>query len=170
LRTDSSPTCAPTLKNLRRTAASRRSLDILIIDDDVDYLSLVASQLERHLPGATIRKAFSPEEAVVVLSREHFSLVVCDWAIAAKTAPEVFKIADPLAKAIHNGTVRIKVPVMFMSGSEKVSATQRFIKMENFEAVSFMLKRLGPSLIGVMAENILHRFQISAERNYVYLS
>ena len=144
--------------------AKRHSIEILIIDDDHDYLNLLAAHLD-HIPGVAIRKAYSPEEAVSILCHEEFSLIVCDWDIAAKTAPEVFEIADPLARQ-----QRRKVPVLFMSGSEKIAATQRFIKMRNFEAVSFMLKRLGPPLITIMAENILERFDGARDRECVYLT
>jgi CheY-like chemotaxis protein len=126
-------------------------VSILVIDDDADYLSLLSFEIAR-ATGAQVSVAHSLEEAVELLCNEHFELVVCDWSLASRTGPEVLTTADPLI------LVNFKTPVMFMSGSEKVGATQRLQCYEHFEPVSFILKRLGPLLISVMAENIILRF------------
>ena len=125
----------------------------MVIDDDPDFLDLLSIEL-RTL--GYVFHAHDAEQAIHHLTHRQFDLVVSDWAIAAKTAPEIFIYADSLVVCAVTKSL-IKVPVIFISGSEKVEATQRLTRMKNFEAVAFILKSLGPPLIGSMAENVLRR-------------
>jgi CheY-like chemotaxis protein len=122
---------------------------ILLIEDDPDFLELLGGHLI-HIEGAQISAARDCEEAVAMLIHRPFDLIISDWSLAAQTAPEIFRIVDPMIIASPE-----KIPVMFMSGSEKIGATQNLHSLKHFEAVSFMLKNLGPLLIRKLAENIL---------------
>lgn len=129
---------------------------VLIIDDDADFLELLEDHISQ-ISGTEISVAYSCDQAVDLLTRRPFQLVVCDWALAARTGPDVFRLADPLIFNRCEKPAR-KTPVIFMSGSEKVALTQSLRAFKNFEPVTFMLKNLGAPMIRVMAENILQRF------------
>jgi len=135
---------------------------ILIIEDDPDFLELVGGQMT-HIEGANVSSAHNCDEAVAILAQRPFDLIVCDWALASRTAPEVFRIVDPMLSDDGHGRLHKKIPIMFMSGSEKIGPTQNMRQLKNFEAVSFILKNLGPSMIRIMAENILDRFSSEPE-------
>jgi CheY-like chemotaxis protein len=137
-------------------------ISILIIEDDPDFLELVGGQMA-HISGARVISAHNCDEAVSILAQKAFDLIVCDWALASRTAPEVFRIVDPLLSGGENQHLHKKIPIIFMSGSEKIGPTQNMRQLKNFEAVSFILKNLGPSMIRVMAENILDCFNPDAE-------
>jgi CheY-like chemotaxis protein len=133
-------------------------ISILVIEDDPDFLELVGGQMSDI---AEVTAARSYDEAIQHLEHEHFNLVVCDWALATRTAPEVFHMVDPL---IGDSMFQPrKIPVMFMSGSEKIGPTLDLRSLKHFVAVTFILKSLGPPLIRIMAENILHRFNAEAQ-------
>jgi CheY-like chemotaxis protein len=140
---------------------------ILVVDDDEDYLDAVHAQVAR-IRGARVTRAASYDEAVEQLLLFPYQLVICDWSLASRTGPEVFHSADP---RIGHGQKR-RIPVMFMSGSEKVASTQGLRSFKHFEPVTFILKSLGPPMIRIMAENIVQRFnpRPTAEANCVYLS
>ena len=124
----------------------------MVVDDDPDFLSLVSGELEQ-IPGVNVTAATSPDEALDLLTNNNFDLVVSDWALDSLTAPDVFTQADGLMERPST-----KTPVLFMSGSEKVGQTQRLKNLNNFEPVSFLLKRCGPPVIAMLARLILDRF------------
>jgi DNA-binding NtrC family response regulator len=142
---------------------------ILIVDDDLDFLDLIADRVAR-IPGATVAVASSCDEAVDNLTQQRFHLVICDWALATRTGPEVFSLADPLLTRFRG--MDVKVPVIFMSGSEKVTSTQNLRSFKYFAPVTFIIKNLGPHVIGVMAEHVLEFFNPSdgGKRREAYLS
>lgn len=159
-------------KGLRNVMMSVRDpfISILVIDDDLDYLGLLSAELEQ-IEDVRVCNAINSETATELLLHEHFDLIVCDWALASTTAAEVFLSAD--SRMFSNPTLASgqKTPVMFMSGSEKVGATQKLNSLKNFEAVSFIIKRLGPPMISVMAKNILHHiYSPQGQDRCVYLS
>lgn len=132
---------------------------ILVIDDDEDFADLLLVEL-RHIPGAKITVARDADEAVNMLTLHRYVLVVSDWSLnKKKTALDVLHAADP---KIHGFSSALnpceKMPVLFISGSEKVGAAQNFRSLMHFEPVSFILKRFGPPLISLLAENIVERF------------
>lgn len=153
---------APVASPARRPGCA--TTHILIVDDDADFLDLVRSEIG-HIPGVRIDTASNPAEALRMITDGDYQLIVSDWALDHSTAPEMLAKADRLKGAepepVPYGE---RVPVMFMSGSEKVSQTLVLRTLKHFEPVSFILKRCGPSLIGVLAEHILARFQPEREK------
>ena len=129
---------------------------VLVVDDDPDFLDLLSRQLKQ-IPDISVTVAHGPREAVQLLTRNRYKLVVSDWALLSTTAHEVLNEADHILESGYNGKRAAKVPVMFMSGSEKVNQTQR-IGLKHFEAVSFILKRCGPPMISSLAEHMLQKF------------
>ncbi|MBX3023024.1 MAG: response regulator [Bdellovibrionales bacterium] len=127
---------------------------VLIVDDDPDFLDLLTCEIEQ-IPGVTVDVAHDPEEAVRKLTLQDYRLIVSDWALDASDASKVLSSADDM---IGENLKPAKIPVMFISGSEKVSQTQVLHDLKHFEPVSFLLKSCGPSMIGLLAEHILHRF------------
>lgn len=124
---------------------------VLVVDDDPDFLELLCAQLGR-IPGVEVNAAGDPDEAVRYLRENSYDLVVSDWAIQARTGEDVLERADPYLDDRAD-----KVPVIFISGSEKVAKVQRLRHFKHFEPVSFLLKRCGPYLISLLAEQILAR-------------
>ena len=124
---------------------------ILIVDDDPDFLDLVCEHVSQ-IDGVEIEVATSLENAVSRLAHRGYQLVICDWRLASRTGPEVFCMADPLTPRRS----KEKMPVMFMSCSEKVACVQSLSELRNFEPVTFILKNLGARMIRIMAENVLH--------------
>lgn len=133
--------------------------NILIVDDDPDFLELLSGEI-RQIPGVRVEEAHHPAEALKMLTRRNYQLVVSDWALDASNASEVFATADHLrAEAYFNSKLaKAKTPVMFISGSEKVFQTQLLRRLKHFEPVSFLVKSCGVSLIGLLAAHILNRF------------
>ncbi len=129
---------------------------VLVVDDDPDFLDLLSKQLKR-IPNVKVTVARNPREAISMLTHNKYRLVVSDWAILSSTGPEVLNKADDIIDGIDTVARLAKVPVMFMSGSEKVCQTQR-LGLKHFEPVSFILKRCGPPMISSLAENILNKF------------
>jgi CheY-like chemotaxis protein len=129
---------------------------VLVVDDDPDFLDLLSRQLKQ-IPDISLTVAHGPREAVQLLTRNRYKLVVSDWALLSVTAQEVLNEADDILESGHRGTSPSKVPVMFMSGSEKVGQTQR-MGLKHFEPVSFILKRCGPPMISSLAEHMLRKF------------
>lgn len=137
---------------------SPQPTNVLIVDDDPDFLDLLINEIES-IPSVRIDVAHGPSEALKMLTRRNYHLIVSDWALDNSTAPEVLSRADHLiGDEPEPFPYASKIPVMFISGSEKVSQTQVLKTLKHFEPVSFLLKRCGPSLIGVLAEHILARF------------
>ena len=146
---------------------SNEKVPILVVEDDPDFLDLLSMEISQ-ITGTRLTVANSCEAAVDKLIHGKFQLVVCDWALASRTGPEVFLLADPLMMLDRSA----KIPVMFMSGSEKVGPTHNLRSLKHFEPVTFILKDLGAAMIRIMAENILQRFNQhhQDEAPYAYLS
>jgi CheY-like chemotaxis protein len=144
-------------------------IPILLIDDDPEFADLLYSQLRR-IPGARVTVARDACEAVSMLADHRFVLVVSDWSLDSKTALDVLNAADPIVHR-YAPEYSVKTPVLFISGSEKVNAAQNFRALSHFEPVSFILKRFGPPLISLLAENIVERFYAAEGRSAgTYLS
>ena len=134
-------------------------LEILVVDDDLDFLELLLIELQS-IPQTHVDVAHDFVQAVQLLQSNKYALVLSDWALDSRTASEAFVQADQ--SAARSAVER--TPVMFMSGSDKVGNTRQLKDLKHFEPVSFILKRMGPPLICWLAENILHRFYASDER------
>jgi CheY-like chemotaxis protein len=133
--------------------------NVLIVDDDPDFLALLTGEIGQ-IPGVKIDIARGPSDALKKITRRDYQLIVSDWALDSSTAPDVLSTADHLiGEEPEPVPYSSKIPVMFISGSEKVSQTQVLRTLKHFEPVSFILKRCGPSLIGLLAEHILARFR-----------
>lgn len=146
---------AKNLDTTIRLDSSRSTLSILVVDDDSDFLELICRQIAK-ISGAQIYIANGRDEAVELLVHKDFDLVVCDWALSSHTAPEVFHLADPRIDLFLKNR---KIPVMFMSGSDKVGPVLNLRNLKNFEPVTFILKAMGAHMIRVMAEGIIDRFR-----------
>lgn len=131
----------------------RRSVHILIVDDDPDFLDLLTGEIGR-IPGVEVDVAHGPAEAVRMLTKRDYELVVSDWALEETNASEVLSRADILRLEEEASG---KIPVLFISGSEKVSQTQVLRSLKTFEPVSFLLKSLGPNLIRLLAQHLVNR-------------
>jgi CheY-like chemotaxis protein len=145
--------------------SSKSQAQVLVVDDDPDFLSLLIKEL-RHIPDIHVTVARNPDEAIRLLTRNKYRLIVSDWAISSSTAPELLTEVDHLIEKREKEPIDPvpygdKVPVMFISGSDKVGQTQRLTSLKHFEPVSFLLKRCGAPLIKLLAENILARFYFS---------
>jgi CheY-like chemotaxis protein len=151
----------PSVHNLFRKSRPRSeslTTNVLIVDDDPDFLDLLISEIGQ-IPGVEIHVAHGPAEALKMITLRDYHLIVSDWALDSSTAPEVLSRADHIiGEEPEPVPYCSKIPVMFISGSEKVSQMQVLRTLNHFEPVSFLLKRCGPSLIGVLAEHILARF------------
>lgn len=138
---------------------------ILIVDDDPDFLDALLSEVG-HISNVHIDVANGTDEAIRYLLDQGYDLIISDWALDSATGPEVLSRADRIMNATaladsrqpdryHSRSRSEKVPVLFISGSEKVSQTQVLHTLRHFEPVSFILKRCGPPLISLLAEQIL---------------
>lgn len=125
---------------------------VLIVDDDLDFLELLTSEIKQ-IPGVSVNVATSPDEAINLLTQNTYDLVVSDWALSAsQTAPDVLNYADN----ILDDDFHLKIPVLFISGSEKVAKTLHLLRgLKHFEPVSFLLKRCGPLMISSLAEQLI---------------
>jgi CheY-like chemotaxis protein len=145
---------------MHTSVQSNATFTVLIVDDDVDFLELLAGEIG-HIRGVEIDVARGPKEALGKLEMNSYELIVSDWALAGSTGPEVLFTADHILDDdmdVVRGKARSrKTPVMFMSGSEKVGQTRLLGSLHHFEPVSFILKSCGPPLIGLMAEHLLLR-------------
>lgn len=131
--------------------------NILIVDDDPDFLELLSGEI-RQIPGVKVDEAHHPDEALQMLARRNYQLIVSDWALDASNASEVFATADHFRAVRLAKRATAKTPVMFISGSEKVFQTQLLRRLKHFEPVSFLVKSCGAPLISLLAAHILNRF------------
>lgn len=135
---------------------------VLILDDDVEFLRLVSDEISL-IHGARVDTATSATEALRLLVERDYDLVVSDWAVHSSTGPDILRQVDSLLTGVQNRArieeKMVKVPVMFISGSEKIAQTQ-VLRLNHFEPISFLHKRCGPEIIGDLARQILDRFQL----------
>jgi CheY-like chemotaxis protein len=133
---------------MRESALAR----VLVVDDDPDFLGLLTSQIKQ-IPGVRVNVATSPDEAIHLLTENTYDLVVSDWALSPEqTAPDVLSHADHILDDISHE----KMPVLFISGSEKVAKTLHLLRrLKHFEPVSFLLKACGPPIISSLAEQLI---------------
>ena len=133
-------------------------IEVLIVDDDPDFLDLLIAHIGR-IPHVQITAAHDPGEALERLRDPKYRLVISDWALRGSTGGDVLAEADHRRdQAMDPVAPADRVPVLFISGSEKINETHRLHALHHFEAVSFVSKRCGPPLIGRVAEHILDRF------------
>jgi CheY-like chemotaxis protein len=136
------------------TARRNPRWQVLLIDDDPDYLDLLAAEISQ-IPLVQVHVASSAAEAVKLLGDNDFHLIVTDWELKETTSPEIFRRVDDNFGRRGGGEKNAKTPILFMSASEKVVQTQTLGPLKRFRAVSFILKSCGPLLIGLTAEYLL---------------
>ena len=140
------------------------TIEVLIVDDDPDFLDLLIDQIGR-IPQVQITAAHNPQQALERLGQKNYRLVVSDWALDTWTGGDVIRTADGRRKGrpAELAPPSSKVPVLFISGSEKVNETRTLRSLNHFEPVSFVLKRCGATMISRVAEQILEQFPIITE-------
>lgn len=84
-------------------------VDVLLVDDEPDSLEVAATALR--IFGASVTTAFSSDEALEILRRAAFDVVVCDLAMPGATGVEFIK----RFRASEAGTGR-RVPAAACSG------------------------------------------------------
>ena len=150
--------------SLAQINVSERANYVLIVDDDPDFLDLLTQELGQ-IEGITIDVAHTSQEALNLLTRNAYKLVVSDWSLEQSTGPEVLSKADGLRTSLASVlNLQSKIPVVFISASDRVSETLVLHALKHFEPVSFIRKSCGPPLIGLVAERILVRYRGQSNR------
>lgn len=156
--------CVDTKFSLANSSGRQTPVNVLIVDDDPDFLDLLCSQISQ-INGVSIDVAATPAEALQFLTHQEYRLIVSDWALNPSTGPDILRKADGLMNVPLRKKTRLasKTPVLFMSGSDKVVQTQVLRTLAHFDPVSFIRKSCGPPLISRLAEQILCKFQLGTE-------
>jgi CheY-like chemotaxis protein len=138
------------MKSLKVSSSGIEQRDnVLVLDDDPDFLERLTCEL-KSVDGLKIKAVNCARDAIESLTNNSFHLVVSDWAIHASTGPDVLSQADTLLKDLGR-----KIPVVFISGSDRMALTKRIKPLENFEMGWFVLKGAGTSIISQLVQSIL---------------
>ena len=99
-------------KYLESEAQYARRKSILIVDDDVSYMSMVMDWLKEKYRVATVNSGM---QAIKWLAKNHADLVLLDYEMPVTTGPQVLEM-------IRSDDTLADLPVMFLTGkSDKES-------------------------------------------------
>ncbi len=124
-----------------------RTYEILLVDDDHDFLKIIASALE--LKSYRVRTASSGEAAVETLSESYFDLVITDLHMSQTDGIAVLK----KAKEMNHDAV-----VMILTGNWDVSLATDVLRLGAYD---YMLKPFGIAELWQRVETCLDRLELN---------
>ncbi len=97
-------------------------INVLLVDDEKGYLNVLANRLSKRSINAT--KAFSGTEAIQILRKNDFHVVVLDLKMEDMNGIEVLKIMKKMAP---------ELPVIFLTGHGSQEAALEGISLGAFD-------------------------------------
>ena len=99
-----------------------KTINILLVDDEKGYINVLSNRLSKRSINAT--KAFSGTQAIQILRRNDFDVVVLDLKMEDMDGIEVLKIMKKMAP---------EVPVIFLTGHGSQEAAKEGIAFGAFD-------------------------------------
>ncbi len=121
-------------------------IKVLLVDDEKGYINVLANRLSKRSINAT--KAFSGTQAIQILRKKDFDVVVLDLKMEDMDGIEVLKIMKKMAP---------EVPVIFLTGHGSQEAAREGIA---FGAFDYLTK---PCELSQLIEKIKQAYQYQLE-------
>jgi DNA-binding NtrC family response regulator len=119
---------------------NNNSISILVVDDDVNYRNILTDYLNNE--GYDVKSAPSAEEAIGILEKGYFNIIISDLKLPGKSGIELLKI-------IKSKTDEVEVIVLTAYGSIdtvvtalKIGAYDYLVKPLSLEELSITIKKL----------------------------
>ncbi|WP_299977331.1 response regulator [Desulfobacula sp.] len=123
-------------------------ISVLLVDDEKGYINVLANRLSKRSINAT--KAYSGGEAIQILRKNDFDVVVLDLKMEDMDGVEVLKIMKKMAP---------EVPVIFLTGHGSQEAAREGI---SFGAFDYLTK---PCELSELIEKIKEAYQCQLEES-----
>ena len=105
-----------------RNSKGENIIKVLLVDDEKGYLNVLSNRLSKRSIEAT--KAFSGTEAIQILRKKDFDVVVLDLKMEDMNGIEVLKIKQKMAP---------ELPVIFLTGHGSQEAAMEGIALGAFD-------------------------------------
>jgi DNA-binding NtrC family response regulator len=123
----------------------REIINVLLVDDEKGYINVLSNRLSKRSIKAT--KAFSGTQAIQMLRKNEFDVVVLDLKMEDMDGIEVLKIIKKMAP---------EVPVIFLTGHGSQEAAREGI---SFGAFDYLTK---PCDLSQLIEKIKEAYQFAS--------
>ena len=107
---------------MTRNSKGENIIKVLLVDDEKGYLNVLSNRLSKRSIEAT--KAFSGTEAIQILRKKDFDVVVLDLKMEDMNGIEVLKIMQKMAP---------ELPVIFLTGHGSQEAAMEGIALGAFD-------------------------------------
>ena len=107
---------------MTRNSKGENIIKVLLVDDEKGYLNVLSNRLSKRSIEAT--KAFSGTEAIQILRKKDFDVVVLDLKMEDMNGIEVLKIMKKMAP---------ELPVIFLTGHGSQEAAMEGIALGAFD-------------------------------------
>lgn len=119
---------------------NNNSISILVVDDDVNYRNILTDYLSNE--GYDVKSASSAEEAIAVLEKSYFNIIISDLKLPGKSGIDLLNI-------IKSKTNDVEVIILTAHGSVdtavaalKIGACDYLVKPLSLEELSIAIKKL----------------------------
>ena len=116
-------------KYMEKGAEENRKKSILIVDDDVTYMSMITEWLKDKY---RVYMANSGMQAITWLAKNHADLILLDYEMPITPGPQVFEM-------IRSDASTADIPVMFLTGK---SDKESIMKVLSLKPVGYVLKNV----------------------------
>ncbi|MBU8849053.1 MAG: response regulator [Desulfobacterales bacterium] len=127
---------------MTRNSKGKNVINVLLVDDEKGYVNVLANRMSKRSINAT--KAFSGTEAIQILRKNDFDVVVLDLKMEDMDGIEVLKIMKKMAP---------ELPVIFLTGHGSQEAAREGI---SFGAFDYLTK---PCELSELIEKIKEAYQ-----------
>ncbi len=107
---------------MKENSKNYKVINVLLVDDEKGYLNVLSNRLSRRFIAST--KAFSGAEAIQILRKKDFDVIVLDLKMEDMNGIEVLKIMKKMAPDI---------PVIFLTGHGSQEAAREGISFGAFD-------------------------------------
>ena len=107
---------------MNQNGKKRKTINVLLVDDEKGYINVLSNRLGKRSINAT--KAFSGTQAIQILRKTDFDVVVLDLKMEDMDGIEVLKIMKKMAP---------EVPVIFLTGHGSQEAAREGIAFGAFD-------------------------------------
>ena len=131
-----------------RNGKEEKIINILLVDDEKGYVNVLSNRLSKRAIHAT--KAYSGTEAIQILRKNDFDVVVLDLKMEDMGGIEVLKIMKKMAP---------ELPVIFLTGHGSQEAAMEGISLGAFD---YLTK---PCELAELIEKIKQAYQYQLEKS-----
>ncbi|MBU1194881.1 MAG: response regulator [Proteobacteria bacterium] len=113
------------MDSVAHTQKNKDVIDVLLVDDEKGYLDVLSNRLSRRFIHST--KAFSGTQALQILRKKDFDVIVLDLKMEDMGGIEVLKIIKKMAP---------ELPVIILTGHGSQTAAKEGIELGAFDYLS----------------------------------